>query len=125
QFAEWQPERIIKSRIDSCSCCCAIKMKAWDEIAGKVIVILSLGSIETFTVTAHDEMCFFYGNTDGIRPVENKPRMHKVVGPRPNLSSFSEPLANRSLHLCGFRQLLSRDAALFRGIRLNKRSVYR
>ena len=37
---------------------------------------------------------------------------------------LSEPLANRSIHLRGFRQLLSRDAALFRGIRLNERSVY-
>ena len=37
---------------------------------------------------------------------------------------FAEPLTNRSIHLRGFRQLLSRDAALFRGIRLNERSIY-
>jgi len=38
---------------------------------------------------------------------------------------FSEPLANRSIHLRGFRQLLSRDATFLRGIRLNERSIYR
>ena len=38
---------------------------------------------------------------------------------------FNEPLANRSIHLRGFRQLLSRDAALLGGIRLNESPVYR
>ena len=38
---------------------------------------------------------------------------------------FSEPLVNRSIYLRSFRQLLSWDAALFRGIRLNECSVYR